>query len=94
MTDIHDLTKDEIRERTMEKFASMVYYVTNESLDVFSLRMQVSFHRQSLWNDVIEIEADLAAYRHRGSCVLDSLRRQLRAVPWGSAERGDSQSAM
>jgi acyl-CoA oxidase len=42
MTDIHDLTKDEIRERTMEKFASMVYYVTNESLDVFSLRMQVS----------------------------------------------------
>lgn len=43
MTDIHDLTKDEIRERTMEKFASMVYYVTNESLETFSLRMQVSW---------------------------------------------------
>jgi acyl-CoA oxidase len=26
----------------MEKFASMVYYVTTESLEVFSLRMQVS----------------------------------------------------
>jgi hypothetical protein len=89
MTDIHDLTKDEIRERTMEKFASMVYYVTNESLDVFSLRMQVSLHCQSLSSDVIEMKADLAAHRHRRSCFLDPLRRQLRAVPRGFAERGD-----
>lgn len=26
----------------MEKFASMVHFVTNEPLDVFSLRMEVS----------------------------------------------------
>lgn len=41
LSDIHDLSKDELRERTMEKFASMVYFVTNESLEVFNLRMQV-----------------------------------------------------
>ncbi|WVO14615.1 hypothetical protein L204_102252 [Cryptococcus depauperatus] len=41
LSDIHDLSKDELRERTMEKFASMVYFVTHESLDVFSLRMQL-----------------------------------------------------
>lgn len=41
LSDIHDLSKDELRERTMEKFASMVYFVTNESLEVFTLRMQV-----------------------------------------------------
>ena len=51
MTDIHDLTKDEIRERTMEKFASMVYYVTNESLEVFSLRMQVCRQVKSVMRD-------------------------------------------
>lgn len=41
LSDIHDLSKDELRERTMEKFATMVYFVTNESLEVFTLRMQV-----------------------------------------------------
>ncbi|KAK8854478.1 hypothetical protein IAR55_003216 [Kwoniella newhampshirensis] len=41
LSDIHDLSKDELRERTMEKFASMVYFVTNESLETFSLRMQL-----------------------------------------------------
>lgn len=41
LSDIHDLSKDELRERTMEKFASMVYFVTNESLEVFTLRMQL-----------------------------------------------------
>lgn len=56
LSDIHDLSKDELRERTMEKvclssshytsvtdgqFASMVYFVTTESLETFTLRMQV-----------------------------------------------------
>ncbi|WWD19387.1 hypothetical protein CI109_103847 [Kwoniella shandongensis] len=41
LSDIHDLSKDELRERTMEKFASMVYFVTTESLETFSLRMQL-----------------------------------------------------
>ncbi|OCF35829.1 acyl-CoA oxidase [Kwoniella heveanensis BCC8398] len=41
LSDIHDLSKDELRERTMEKFASMVYFVTNESLETFQLRMQL-----------------------------------------------------
>jgi hypothetical protein len=38
LDDIHDLTKGEMRERTMAKFASMVYFVTNEKLDVFTKR--------------------------------------------------------
>lgn len=37
--DIHDLTKDEVRERTAEKFASMVYFFTSESVDAFQERM-------------------------------------------------------
>ncbi|ORY32176.1 acyl-coenzyme A oxidase I [Naematelia encephala] len=41
LADIHDLSKDELRERTMEKFASMVYFVTTESLETFQLRMQL-----------------------------------------------------
>ncbi|WRT68758.1 uncharacterized protein IL334_005738 [Kwoniella shivajii] len=41
LSDIHDLSKDELRERTMEKFASMVYFVTTESLETFQLRMQL-----------------------------------------------------
>ncbi|WWC71218.1 uncharacterized protein I206_105171 [Kwoniella pini CBS 10737] len=41
LSDIHDLSKDELRERTMEKFASMVYFVTNESIETFQLRMQL-----------------------------------------------------
>lgn len=48
--DIHDLTKEEIRERTMEKFAAMVYYVTHESLETFTLRMQlVSIADPAFW---------------------------------------------
>jgi acyl-CoA oxidase len=45
MSDIHDLSKDELRERTMEKFGVMVHYVTTESLEVFTLRMQASHPR-------------------------------------------------
>jgi hypothetical protein len=41
LADIYDLSKDQIRERTMEKFASLVHYVTSEPLDVFNYRMQV-----------------------------------------------------
>ncbi|KAJ9091546.1 hypothetical protein QFC21_007171 [Naganishia friedmannii] len=41
LADIYDLSKDEIRERTMEKFASLVHYVTSEPLDVFNYRMQL-----------------------------------------------------
>lgn len=37
--DIHDISKDEIRERTMEKFGAMVEFVTTESIDVFTQRM-------------------------------------------------------
>lgn len=46
--DIHDLSKDEIRERTMEKFGSMVHYVVNEPLHEFNLRMQVSVVQQGI----------------------------------------------
>ncbi|BGP41646.1 fatty-acyl coenzyme A oxidase [Rhodotorula kratochvilovae] len=41
LSDIHDLTKAEIRERTMAKFASMVHYVTNEPIAQFQQRMNV-----------------------------------------------------
>ncbi|ORX62201.1 acyl-CoA oxidase [Hesseltinella vesiculosa] len=41
MDDIHDLTKPEIRERTMEKFRSLIHYLQNESIEVFKKRMEV-----------------------------------------------------
>ncbi|WOO77293.1 Acyl-coenzyme A oxidase 2 [Vanrija pseudolonga] len=41
LSDVHDLSKDQIRERTMEKFASMVYFVTHESIDTFTKRMEL-----------------------------------------------------
>ncbi|ORY83524.1 acyl-CoA dehydrogenase/oxidase C-terminal [Leucosporidium creatinivorum] len=41
LSDIHDLTKNQIRERTMAKFQSMVHYVVNERLDVFTKRMEL-----------------------------------------------------
>ena len=41
LDDIHDLTKSQLRERTMAKFASMTHYVTNERLDVFTKRMEL-----------------------------------------------------
>ena len=42
LADIYDLSKDQIRERTMEKFKTLVHYVTTEPLDQFNYRMQVS----------------------------------------------------
>jgi len=39
--DIHDLTKDQIRERTMSKFHTLVHYVTTERLDLFQDRLQI-----------------------------------------------------
>lgn len=51
LADIYDLSKDQIRERTMEKFASLVHYVTTEPLDVFNYRMQVSRTRTGSWRE-------------------------------------------
>ncbi|KDN48547.1 acyl-coenzyme A oxidase I [Tilletiaria anomala UBC 951] len=41
MGDYHDLTKDELRERTMSRIASLVHYVTNESVEEFTKRMEL-----------------------------------------------------
>ncbi|GAA6009547.1 hypothetical protein JCM10207_003821 [Rhodosporidiobolus poonsookiae] len=50
LDDIHDLTKAQIRERTMAKFSSMVHYVLNERIDVFQQRMNiVSLADPSFW---------------------------------------------
>lgn len=35
LNDIHDLTKAEIRERTMAKFVSMAHYLQSESIPQF-----------------------------------------------------------
>ncbi|KAF9363801.1 fatty-acyl coenzyme A oxidase [Mortierella sp. NVP85] len=40
MNDIYDLTKDEIRVRTLEKFRTIVHYVSSEPVPIFTLRMQ------------------------------------------------------
>ncbi|KAG0228921.1 fatty-acyl coenzyme A oxidase [Actinomortierella wolfii] len=40
MYDIYDLTKDEIRQRTMEKFRTIVHYVSAEPVPIFTMRMQ------------------------------------------------------
>lgn len=41
MDDMHDLSKAELRERTMEKFRSMIHHLQNESVDTFKKRMEV-----------------------------------------------------
>ncbi|CEP07412.1 hypothetical protein [Parasitella parasitica] len=41
MDDIHDISKEQLRERTMEKFRSLVHHLSNESLDVFRKRMEI-----------------------------------------------------
>ncbi|KAF9546324.1 fatty-acyl coenzyme A oxidase [Mortierella hygrophila] len=40
MYDMYDVTKDQIRERTMEKFRTIVHYVSAEPLPIFTMRMQ------------------------------------------------------
>lgn len=57
--DIHDLSKSSIRERTMEKFGSMVYYVINEPLREFNLRMQVG-PRRPLHSIVVPVQGTQA----------------------------------
>ncbi|CEP17474.1 hypothetical protein [Parasitella parasitica] len=41
MDDIHDISKSELRERTMEKFRSMLHYLQNESVETFKKRMEI-----------------------------------------------------
>lgn len=46
--DIHDLTKDQLRERTFEKIGSLVHHVTNESIeDVSSILLRDFSSRQA-----------------------------------------------
>ena len=42
LRDVHDLSKDELRERTMEKIAEMRHYVKTEDSKTFARRCQVS----------------------------------------------------
>ncbi|KAI8636766.1 acyl-CoA dehydrogenase/oxidase C-terminal [Parasitella parasitica] len=41
MDDIHDISKEQLRERTMEKFRCLVHHLSNESLDIFRKRMEI-----------------------------------------------------
>ncbi|KAI8991758.1 acyl-CoA dehydrogenase/oxidase C-terminal [Mycotypha africana] len=41
MDDIHDISKAELRERTMEKFSSMLHHLQNESVETFKKRMEI-----------------------------------------------------
>ncbi|KAI8084666.1 acyl-CoA dehydrogenase/oxidase C-terminal [Halteromyces radiatus] len=41
MHDIHDLTKAQLRERTLEKYRSMLHYLQSESVENFKKRMEV-----------------------------------------------------
>ncbi|CEH12244.1 acyl-oxidase [Ceraceosorus bombacis] len=41
MGDVHDLTKDQLRERTMAKIGSLVHCVQNESIEHFTKRMEL-----------------------------------------------------
>ena len=53
MEDIYDLTKEQWRERTMEKFRSFVYHLENEPMDVFRLRMElVSLVDPGFWTRI------------------------------------------
>ncbi|CEQ40207.1 SPOSA6832_01809, partial [Sporobolomyces salmonicolor] len=56
LNDIHDLTKAQVRERTMAKFATMVHYVTNERLDVFTKRMElIGLADPSFWTRFVTV---------------------------------------
>ncbi len=75
------MTKDQLRERTMEKFAVMVHHVTSEPLDVFDLRMQVGpAGAEWLVNTGADARGGLAAYLDRRPWVLDAIRRGVWAV--------------
>lgn len=41
LDDIHELTLDQVRQRTMAKMHSLVHYVTTEPLDVFNKRVEL-----------------------------------------------------
>ena len=41
LSDVHDLTKDQMRARTMAKFGNMIHHVTSEPLDIFQKRMEL-----------------------------------------------------
>ncbi|OZJ02603.1 hypothetical protein BZG36_03642 [Bifiguratus adelaidae] len=41
MYDIHDLTKDELRYRTMEKFHNILHHLSNESVAIFKQRLAI-----------------------------------------------------
>ncbi|KAE8231246.1 hypothetical protein CF326_g3741 [Tilletia indica] len=50
MGDWQDLTKDQVRERTMQKIAALVHYVMNETVDVFTKRMElIGMHDPGFW---------------------------------------------
>ncbi|RCI04573.1 fatty-acyl coenzyme A oxidase [Rhizopus stolonifer] len=50
MDDIHDISKDELRARTMEKFRSLVHHLSNEPIDIFRKRMEcVSLIDPGFW---------------------------------------------
>ncbi|KAK0525336.1 fatty-acyl coenzyme A oxidase [Tilletia horrida] len=50
MGDWQDLTKDQLRERTMQKIAALVHYVMNETVDVFTKRMElIGMHDPGFW---------------------------------------------
>ncbi|KAI8368506.1 acyl-CoA dehydrogenase/oxidase C-terminal [Blakeslea trispora] len=50
MDDIFDISKDELRERTMEKFRSLVHHLSNEPIDIFRKRMEcVSMIDPGFW---------------------------------------------
>ncbi|PWN52557.1 acyl-CoA oxidase [Violaceomyces palustris] len=49
-SDIYDLTKDQIRERTMQRIQKLAHYVTSESVDDFQKRMELmSLLDPGLW---------------------------------------------
>ncbi len=48
--DIYDLTKEQIRERTMQRIQRLAHYVTSESVDDFQKRMELmSLLDPGLW---------------------------------------------
>eukprot|EP00158_Paraphelidium_tribonemae_P007417 Partr_v1_DN28236_c0_g1_i5_m76008 putative Acyl-coenzyme A oxidase I len=53
MADIYDLTKEQWRERTMEKFKGFVHHLSNEPMEVFRLRMElVSLVDPGFWTRI------------------------------------------
>ena len=72
LDNVHDMSKDEIRESTMRKFSSIVHYVTSEKLADFQKRMAViSYTDSAFWT---RFGVHYFGYLHSERCTTELIQ--------------------